>query len=285
MLDERIARFAPRRSKGISYRETGTGPALVLLHGIGSSSAGWLFQLESLRGYRLIAWDAPGYGGSEFLAPPAPRPSDYAQALHEFLERLLLKDVVLVGNSLGCLMAGAYAAAHSERVRSMVLLGPAGGYADLSDREAKLTERLRQLDDLGPEGLAEQRSPTLVAKGSPPIALELVRWSQRRVQPQGYRQAIHCLAQGRLAADARRYAKRVLVACGSEDLITPEAGCKAIARAFPRGEYRSLAGIGHAPHVEAPEQINDLSRAMRRRISVCALYSRQRSARSVLPGR
>jgi len=68
MLEERIARFAPRQSKGISYREAGAGPALVLLHGIGSSSASWLFQLESLAGYRLIAWDAPGYGGSAFLS-------------------------------------------------------------------------------------------------------------------------------------------------------------------------------------------------------------------------
>ena len=258
MLDERIARFAPRQSKGISYRETGAGPALVLLHGIGSSSASWLFQLESLAGYRLIAWDAPGYGASGFLSVAEPQPADYAQALHEFLERLLLKDVVLVGNSLGCLIAGAYAAAHPERVRSMVLLGPAGGYGDLADREAKLAERLRQLDELGPEGLAEQRSPTLVAKGSPPIALELVRWSQRRIRPQGYRQAVHCLAKGRLAVDARRYAKRVLVACGAEDVITPEAGCKVIARAFPRGEYRTLGGIGHAPHVEASETVSEM---------------------------
>src|SRR5205809_4471238 len=67
MLDERIARFAPRKSKGISYRETGVGQALVLMHGIGSGAAGWLFQLETLKGYRLIAWDAPGYGDSELL--------------------------------------------------------------------------------------------------------------------------------------------------------------------------------------------------------------------------
>jgi len=261
MLDERIARFAPRQSKGISYRETGAGPALVLLHGIGSSSASWLFQLESLKGYRLIAWDAPGYGESDFLKSREPRVFEYADALHAFLERLLLKDVVLVGNSLGCLMAAAYAAAHPERVRSMLLLGPAAGHG--GDKK-KLEERLKQLDDLGPEGLAEKRSPTLVAASSPPIALELVRWSQRRIRPDGYRQAAHCLANGRLADDARQFRKKVLVACGTEDIITPEAGCKAIAAAFPKAEYRSLAALGHSPHVEDPAQINAMIREFAR---------------------
>ncbi len=261
MLDERIAKFPRRKSKAISYREAGAGQALVLLHGIGSSSASWLFQLETLQGYRLIAWDAPGYGESDFLKSREPRVSEYADALHAFLERLLLKDVVLVGNSLGCLMAAAYAAAHPERVRSMLLLGPAAGHG--GDKK-KLEERLKQLDDLGPEGLAEKRSPTLVAASSPPIALELVRWSQRRIRPDGYRQAAHCLANGRLADDARQFRKKVLVACGTEDIITPEAGCKAIAAAFPKAEYRSLAGLGHAPHVEDPAQINAMIREFAR---------------------
>jgi pimeloyl-ACP methyl ester carboxylesterase len=257
-LDERISRFPRRQSKTISYRETGAGQALVLLHGIGSSSAGWLAQLETLAGYRLIAWDAPGYGESDFLAPERPKAADYAQALHEFLDRLLLKDVVLVGNSLGCLMAGAYGAAHGERVRSMLLLGPAGGYASLPDREEKLRGRLEELDRLGPDGLAEKRSPSVVAKGSSAFALELVKWNHRRLRPRGMRQALHCLAQGSLASDARRFQKKVLVGCGSEDVITPEAGCKQIAAAFPRAEYRALPGLGHVPHIEAPGKINEM---------------------------
>ena len=257
-LDQRIDRFPRRKSKGISYREAGAGQALLLLHGIGSSSAGWLCQLESLSGYRLIAWDAPGYGESDFLGPEKPRASDYAQALHGFIDRLLLKDVVLVANSLGCLMAGAYAAAHGERVRSMILLGPAGGYASLPDREQRLHARLEELDQLGPEGLAEKRSPTVVSKSSPPFALELVKWNHRRIRPQGMRQALHCLAQGSLVTDARRFHKKVLVACGTDDTITPEAGCRQIAGAFPRAEYRSLPGLGHVPHIEAPGPVNEL---------------------------
>ena len=86
MLEARIAAF-PSRSvsvggRALAYREAGQGPALVLLHGIGSGSASWLFQLEELAaGYRVIAWDAPGYGDSDAFAIDAPRPEDYARAL------------------------------------------------------------------------------------------------------------------------------------------------------------------------------------------------------------
>src|SRR5262245_6050875 len=98
-LDARIAKFAPKKSGPISYREVGAGQALMLLHGIGSQSVSWLNQLETLKGYRLICWDAPGYGGSEFLKNEKPLPADYAEALHAFLDRLILKDVVIIGNS------------------------------------------------------------------------------------------------------------------------------------------------------------------------------------------
>jgi pimeloyl-ACP methyl ester carboxylesterase len=141
----------------------------------------------------------------------------------------------------------------------MVLLGPAGGYGG---DEARTAERLAQFDDLGAEGLAEKRAPTVVAKGSPAIALELSRWTQRRVTRETYRKAVYCLGQGSTAVDALRFPKKVLVACGTEDIITPEAGCKAIANAFPRGEYLSLPGIGHVPHIEAPEKVNEIIRGL-----------------------
>ena len=226
-----------------------------MLHGIGSGSASWLNQLESIQGFRLIAWDAPGYGDSSFLSAQQPHPADYAAALAAFIERLLLKDVVLVGNSLGCLMAGAYMKDFSERVRKAMLISPAGGYG--GDTKV-LNERLKTLEELGPEGMAEKRSPTLLAAKHTPEALELVRWNQRRIHPAGYRQAAYCLSNGRLADDARWFRKKVLVVCGSEDRITPEAACKALAQAFPEGEYRSLPGLGHAAHIEDPKLINAL---------------------------
>jgi len=253
MIEQRLKNFPLRSSAGISYRESGVGPALVMLHGIGGSSAAWLFQLEGIEQFRVIAWDAPGYGTSKPLAQSEPRAADYAQALHAFIESLELRDFTLVANSLGGLMAAAHARAHPERVRGIVMISPAGGHG--GDR-VKLAERLKQLDELGPEGMAEKRSPTLLGRKAQPIALELVQWSQRRINPPGYRQAAHCLAMGRLVDDAKSFDRPVLVFCGSEDVITPEAGCKAIAKAYPHGEYRSLPGIGHQAQIEDPTTIN-----------------------------
>lgn len=254
-ISQRIDKFPARKSGGTSYRENGAGRALILLHGIGSASGSWLYQLQGVEGFRVIAWDAPGYGDSAFLANKEPAPNEYADALHGFVDRLLLKDVVLVANSLGALMAGAYARAHPERVRAMMLISPASGYQ--GDR-SKLTERLQALDELGPDGLAEKRSPNLLGSTAQPDALELVQWSQRRIHPPGYRQAAYCLANGHLADDARHFRKKVLVVCGTEDRITPEHGCKLVAAAFPNATYRSLPGLGHVSHIEDPKQLNRL---------------------------
>jgi pimeloyl-ACP methyl ester carboxylesterase len=255
VVDDRLKKFEPRRSKGISYREAGSGQALVMLHGIGSSSAAWLNQLETLKGFRMIAWDAPGYGASEPVQNEKPHPRDYAAALAAFLDRLLLKDVILVGNSLGCLMAAAYMKDHQDKVRKALLISPASGYGGDT---AIVASRLKQLEELGPEGMAQQRSPTLLAANHTPEALELVRWSQRRIHPAGYTQAVYSLANGKLVDDARHFRKPVLVVCGTEDRITPEAGCKLVAQAFPNAEYRSLEGIGHAAQLEKPEFTNEL---------------------------
>lgn len=260
MVDERLARFPLRHSKGVSYRETGKGPAILMLHGIGSSSASWLNQLESLAGFRLIAWDAPGYGESERLAQEKPYPRDYAAALAAFVERLLLKDVLIVGNSLGCLMAGAYMKDHADKVRGAILISPASGRGG---DDAVVKQRMQAFDELGPDGLAEKRSPSLLGKKGTPEALELLRWSQRRIRREMYLQASWCLAQGRLVEDARHFRKKVLVVCGTEDTVTPEAGCKAVAAAFPNAEYRSLPDLGHCAQIEDPAGTNAMIAAFK----------------------
>lgn len=260
MLEARMAAFPAKTlsvgGKALSYREAGQGATLVLLHGIGSGSASWLFQLEGLsQAYRILAWDAPGYGESDAFSIDNPFPEDYARALSVLLGALQVQSFVLVAQSLGCLIAAAYA--RSFPLEKMLLISPAGGHAG---NRAKIRDRLQQLDELGPAGLAEKRAAGMLSPNAPLLALELVRWSYRRIRPQGYRQAAHCLANGNIRQDAPHFRGEVLVACGSADTVTPEAGCREIAAAFPRGAYRSLPGLGHASQAEGPEPVNAMIR-------------------------
>ncbi len=258
MIDDRIARFASKTlsvgGKTLSYREAGKGEPLVLLHGIGSGSASWLFQLEALSaGHRVIAWDAPGYGDSDAFSIGQPHPQDYARALSVLISVLQLQSFVLVAQSLGCLIAASYARLFP--IEKMLLISPAGGYAGDHDR---IKDRLEQLDKLGPDGLAEKRAAGMLSPDAPPVALELVCWNYRRIRKDGYRQSAYCLANGDIRADAPHCETRVVVACGSADTVTPEAGCREIARAFPHAQYRTLPGLGHASQAEGPEQVNRL---------------------------
>jgi pimeloyl-ACP methyl ester carboxylesterase len=264
--EEALARFPERLlvagPSRFTYRESGVGEPVILLHGIGSSSASWMPLFNALGGHRLIAWDAPGYGGSTPLEKPRPLAADYAAALTSFLDALKLERVLLVGHSLGALMAGAFAVAQPRRVTSLLLLDPAGGYgaASAEAREKVRQGRLAMLRDLGPAGMAEQRAASLLSASAPEPALAWVRYSMSRVIPAGYEQAVHMLADSHLAADARLFTGTAMVACGSADSVTPEAGCRTIASAFHNATYVTIEGAGHASYVEAPGSVATLIR-------------------------
>ena len=260
-----VARYPlAKRAAGrgtVSFREAGAGPALVLLHGIGNQSGSWVRQLEALSArFRMIAWDAPGYGESDRLAAESPTAADYAGALAALLDSLEIARAVLVGSSLGALIAGAFAAARPERVAGLLLLNPAGGYglADPKQREERLATRLERLARLGPEGMAQELSPGMLSAAAAAESRALAAWSTAKIRPDGYTQAARMLGNARLVEDAARYPGPVLVVAASADTITPPAGCERIARAFPRATYRLLEGPAHLSFLDAPATVNAL---------------------------
>ncbi|RXX64108.1 alpha/beta hydrolase, partial [Enterobacter cloacae] len=85
------------------FREQGSGIPLMLLHGISSGAASWHKQM-ALNGFRVLAWDMPGYGESPMLAAERANAGDYADALAAMLDRAGVWQAVLVGHSLGALV-------------------------------------------------------------------------------------------------------------------------------------------------------------------------------------
>jgi pimeloyl-ACP methyl ester carboxylesterase len=242
----------------LSYREaasvSGDALPLVLLHGIGSGAASWVQQFEVLgAGRRVLAWDAPGYGASTPVDGESPIAADYAAVLKDWLDALGIERCVLVGHSLGAIIAGAFAAAHPHRVAGLLLLSPAGGYgaASAEVRETKRDQRLAMLNELGPQGLAEKRSANMLSAHASDEARGWVRWNMSRVIPRGYAQATHLLANADLANDLARFKGRINVAVGADDTITPPAACERIALVAGT-KLQVVPHAGHAGYIEAP---------------------------------
>jgi pimeloyl-ACP methyl ester carboxylesterase len=256
----------------IGYREAGNGAAIVFLHGIGSSSEGWATQLAHFgKTHRAIAWDAPGYGGSGDLDPLAPTASDYAEALAGLLDALGIARATLVGNSLGALMAAAFVRRHPARVAALVLSDAAAGHGRLSeeDRNEKLMQRLDDVAELGPAGMAEKRVGNLLGSKAAPGARNASLRVMSKIRPKGYGQAARMLSLGDIFAELAGCRAPALVVCGAEDRVTPPEGNRKIASALG-ASFELIDGIGHLPYLEAPDRFNALVEAFLAKAAVAA---------------
>lgn len=245
---------------GITYLDRPSeGPALVLLHGIGSQAASFSPLLPHLpRDRRVIAWNAPGYGGSAPLSETWPEANDYASALLRLVDALELSQFTLVGHSLGALMGAAFAARHRDRVDRLVLASPALGHG-VSPGGALSGAAQARIDDLermGSHAFARARAARLVhAPEANPDLVAQVREAMSAVTMPGYGQAARMLASGRLLDDIERLDVPTDVIVGAEDVVTPPDGARrahAAVRPARRGQFVLIPGAGHALYQQAP---------------------------------
>ncbi|MFI5014669.1 MAG: alpha/beta fold hydrolase [Hyphomicrobiales bacterium] len=251
---------------GVSYvHRAGEGAPFVLLHGIGSRGHSFLPFIEALpASATVIAWDAPGYGASVPLAQDWPLALDYAAALEALLAELHIERAILVGHSLGTLMAASHARHFGGRLSGLVLMSPAPGYGvpaggPMSD---VARARLDEFETLGPQGYAAKRAPQLVHEPARrrDLVAELTRTMATMRQP-GYGQGARMLASGQLLDDAAQVALPCLILCGEEDAITPPALARRVEAArgagSPHAETRLalLPDAGHMIYLEATKTV------------------------------
>lgn len=238
--------------------ERGAGPSVVLLHGISSGAASWLHVALALsERVHVIAWDAPGYGESTPLAAASPVADDYAGTLHQTLRALRIEACVLVGHSLGALMAAAYAGTWgADTVSSLVLISPASGYGGDDQCAARERVRSQRQDDLrsfGIEGLGQRTSQRLLSPAADDAARAWVQWNTARLNAAGYLQAVELLCNADLGRNTD-LGMPVQVLCGDADAVTPPATCRRWAGLLS-APFALIRAAGHASPVEQPEAV------------------------------
>jgi pimeloyl-ACP methyl ester carboxylesterase len=265
-----------RNVAGIDFLQEGATPesasrVFVFLHGIGSGAASWHFQLQAAKSNDntcVLAWNAPGYESSVALTEQNPKAGHYAKALWLWLEALGIEEkIILVGHSLGALIAASSAVMKPQRISRLVLLAPALGYGDQPTitQDQIVAQRVGNLTKLGAQAMAAARAPAMLSSNASHEQINFVQTVMSKLNPAGYEQAVRMLSTGELLKDlailtklpSDTQAPMLQVACGSEDGITPPEKCE-LAAVQARTALVNLGAVGHLCAFENPIPVNKL---------------------------
>jgi pimeloyl-ACP methyl ester carboxylesterase len=235
---------------------------------MGDSSIGWQFIEPALvqAGYRITVWDALGAGRSD-----KPLDGDYSIQAHvrrldKMLDALGIKQAVIVGHSLGGSVALKFVEQHPEKVQALCLIDAAAYRAGAMGGRWFWTTPL----------LAEAVLGLLPASAVTEVGLEQNFHNHaaisKEIESMYLREARRDGAIAALVAQERQLVprnpeeweqahrtiqKRTLILWGREDKLVPLAQGTRLSGDIRSSTLVVLAGVGHSPHLEAPQKVLD----------------------------
>lgn len=231
----------------------GAAPALVFANSLGTDFRVWdplLPHLPSDR--RLIRWDKRGHGLSD--APPAPYAmDDHVDDLIALLDHLGVRGAVIVGLSIGGLIAQGVAAKRPDLVSALALLDTAAKIGNA----ALWNDRIAAIEANGVEGLADavmERWFSAKFRAENPT-LSLWRNMLTRTTVDGYAGSCAAIRDADFTESTRGLSTPTLCVVGTEDGSTPPEVVKGLADLIPGAGYLEIDGVGHIPCVEAPDRL------------------------------
>jgi pimeloyl-ACP methyl ester carboxylesterase len=243
----------------VAYRQAGQGPPLVLLHGGLGDSREWRRQLDGLaEEFTVVAWDAPGCGGSS--DPPGTfRLPDYADCLAGFIQVLELGRPHVGGLSWGGGLALELYRRHPQVPRSLVLASAYAGWAGSLPPEviAERLDRALREADLPPAQWVPGWLPGLFTEQAPAELVEEALAMMLDVRPAGMRPMLQGFAEADLRDVLPRIQVPTLLLYGDADRRSPpEAVARDLHASIPGSRLVVLPGVGHQSDMEAPERFN-----------------------------
>jgi len=245
--------------------DSGNGTPVVLIHGVGASLYAWRYALPPLvaAGYRVVAFDNRGFGFSD---KPAHGYStgDYTRLVVALLDSLGISSAVLVGHSMGGVIAAEMALRHPDRVRGLVLIDAAGygvswpgvlkiarwpfvGAIATSLRGRWITGRILRSTYADPTKVTEADVDQYYAPVPDPDFGIALRGVLREFR-------FDSLAGGRLA----NLQTPTLIVWGAGDRWIPVSNGSRFARELPRNAFDVLPHTGHAVAEESHDAVNGL---------------------------
>lgn len=263
-------RRASLNGVSISYRDRGSGMAVVFVHGHPFDQSMWDAQVEALSWrYRVITLDLRGYGASdvpnveattlEATMLAATTLETMASDIRALLDHLQVERAVVVGLSMGGQVAMAFADLFPERLAGLVL---AATFAEADTPEGArarraMAERFVQEGSVLPGG---EMVPKLLAAASvkrdPQLAVKVFTMIAN-APPSGAAAAIRGRALRKDYLDALRGVRvPVLIVAGTEDQYSSVEKARRMQEAIPGAQLEIFEGVGHLPNLEAADRFN-----------------------------
>jgi pimeloyl-ACP methyl ester carboxylesterase len=242
----------------LSFRSRGDGEAIVFMHGLLGSSKSWAFQFEHLsQNYRIIAWDAPGFGQSDMV--PASIDA-YVEALREFIAIVDRPKVSLVGHSMGGTVAARFAATFPELVSRLVLSCSHAGYGDpeTAPMSAKFTSRMHEFDEVGPVAYGINRARDLLPPSISSCVFDYAAEISSEANPEGLRRATRMLQRADNRPLLPKLKMSTLILTGEMDTDLQPNLKADLLRLTPTARHVEMPGLAHAPYFEAPDYYSAL---------------------------
>ncbi len=254
----------------LHIRDTGPrdAPALLMLHGFGSSLQTWEAWSRTLSAhYRVIRFDLPAFGLTG--ADPTGDYSDARsfQLIEDLLDKLGIARTTLFGNSMGGGLAWRFAATNPARIDKLVLISPEGFAVPGEDDKpppagpAKIPLMLQMMRFVMPMPLLRMNIAPSYADPSKLTGVVMDRYRDMLLVA-GNRDAILArmmqMPQGRATRLnpvplLRTIQAPTLLLWGEQDRLIPFSNAKDYLAALPHAQLAALPGLGHVPQEEAPE--------------------------------
>jgi pimeloyl-ACP methyl ester carboxylesterase len=274
-----------------AFVKTGSGPALLLLHGLGCDHTTWLPVVAALsRRYTVIAPDLLGHGRSD-----KPRADysvgGYANGMRDLLTVLGVDKVTVVGHSFGGGVAMQFAYQFPERTERLVLVAPGG-----LGREVTPAVRALALPGFGPalrmatlpvvrhaatawlRAMARSRMPRTCDLDEVATIMDSLKDPRSRA---AIRHLVSHVVDWRgqvVTMTDRAYLTTAMPMCviwGSEDAVIPVRHAAVVARVAPSATVEVIPHAGHFPHKDHPQEFVQILNDFVRRTKP-ATYSRSR---------